>query len=157
MSNERAMLTSVGVLLLECDQGVEEALRADRELANFSVFCLTAREQAEELLTRGRIDVLVIDLDGRGEKTFTWLARMIARRPHLRIIGVCGPENRAIKGRLGGIRVWIEKPLDEKRLGALVSEVAKGVPTETLREDLLRRRDAPLFVSEAYSHWGINE
>ena len=139
------------------DSGLQRSVRAALEAENYEVIPAASRDEARELFEAGSIDILVMDVDKTAESLGPLLAQFRAQRPHLRTIGIRGPQREAVKAHLAGVNVWMEKPLGPTRLVATVNHLLAELRSEAFRQELLRRQGAPFFSSKPDRYWGLNE
>lgn len=149
-------LTKGGVLLMGRDLEFQRSMQAVLQAENYETVSVASRDEAEELLEQGSIDILVMDMDSLTASAGPLLTQFRAKRPQLRVIALVEPRNGAIAD-LAGVNVWMKKPLQPSQFVATVNGLLASLRAEVFCEKLLRRRDAPFFSAVSCRDWGINE
>lgn len=110
------------VLILDDEPSIRLLCRVNLELEGFEVGEAASVAEAREALSSGDVDIVVLDLNLRGERSLELVAECHARVPRIPVVLVTGsielggPESPDVDAALG-------KPFEMEELVALVREL----------------------------------
>jgi DNA-binding NtrC family response regulator len=159
-------MAQVGVLLVDPDQALVDAIRQSLESHPYDLRLAGSPAHALETISEGTIETVLVNL-GRGDANGSLIADIVGRWPDLPVVAVTEPGGRVhgLKVRAAGAWDYLEPPgdlstervvtvianaLDRRRL-RLELRAAQGGAPETLNLEA-RERQAIVAALET-THW----
>ena len=106
--------TGASVLVVDDEPGIRTALRKVLERFGYTVFTAESAEEADQLMTGQRFDVLLLDIGLHGMSGFEFLNWALGKDPELAVIMLTGLDNPevALECLRAGARTYLGKPFD---------------------------------------------
>ena len=127
--NRWQMTKHTKVLLIDDDLMVRQALGQALAVENYHVVPAANRDEAMREITRHAIDIILVDLNPRGENGRETLQYLITLQPYLPVVAMTArPEQHEANPSAHGVDALLEKPLNLSLLLQTLDEVTSQIP-----------------------------
>ena len=119
------------ILVIDDDKILRTSLANGLKRSNFNVVTAQSAEEAQQILSRLRVDAIVLDrmMDGMDGLTFLKQIRLNGdNTPVIMLTALSGPEN-AIDGLSGGANDYMAKPFQLQELILRLNNITKSTQT----------------------------